>query len=175
MKKIAMIILSLVLMLSLTSCLTISDRTSSNNSVSSEESSESSSPVGKADLPYTVEGERLKITLESVTESNGSDFMTPDKGNIFVLCKIEIENISDQEETIDPVLCFDAYADDYSISRSISAEVASDEKTLDGTIAPGKKLSGVLGYEVDKDWNTLEIRFTANPFLAKETVFVYAK
>ncbi|RXS75221.1 DUF4352 domain-containing protein [Blautia faecicola] len=30
---------------------------------------------------------------------------------------------------------------------------------LDGTISPGKKMDGMVGFEVPKDWKTMEIHF----------------
>ena len=31
-----------------------------------------------------------------------------------------------------------------------------DKNQLDGTVAPGKKMNGVIGYEVPADWKELE-------------------
>ena len=36
----------------------------------------------------------------------------------------------------------------------------ADATQLDGTIAPGKKMNGYIGYEVPADWTAMEIHFT---------------
>jgi hypothetical protein len=55
--------------------------------------------------------------------------------------------------------------DDTSINQSLSAQIAKEgTSTVDGTIAAGKKLKGVLGYEVPKDWNQIEVHFEPDMF-----------
>lgn len=140
---------------------------SSNSTIASE--------TGPA--PFTV-GDRVElndiaVTLVSVTESTGSQFLTPSDGKIFVICEFEIENNSDSDIAVSSLLSFEAYFDDYSTSLSISAMTSSETPQLDGTIAAGKKMRGVIGYEVDLGWNTLDIRFTPNFWAGKDIIFVY--
>ena len=52
--------------------------------------------------------------------------------------------------------------------------MSSDEPQLDGTIAAGKKMKGVVGYEAPQDWSELEIRFSPS-FWGSEIVFEYKK
>ena len=71
------------------------------------------------------------------------------------------------------MLSFDAYCDDFACSYSLSALLEKGNKAqLDGTIAPGKKLNGIVGYEVPKDWKELEIHFTPDVLAGKDMVFV---
>ena len=35
-----------------------------------------------------------------------------------------------------------------------------DKNQLDGSVAAGKKMNGIIGYEVPADFNTLEVTFT---------------
>ena len=110
-------------------------------------------------LGETVETSKVKATITEMTKSEGSEFNTPEEGNEFVLLKMTIENISDNQElTISSILSFNAYVDDEALDESFSAILEGD-KTMDGTIAPGKKLSGTLAYEVPKDWKEIEIHF----------------
>lgn len=110
-------------------------------------------------LGETVETSKVKATITEMTKSEGSEFNTPEEGNEFVLLKMTIENISeDQELTISSILSFNAYVDDEALDESFSAILEGD-KTMDGTIAPGKKLSGTLAYEVPKGWEEIEIHF----------------
>ena len=105
----------------------------------------------------------VQVTLKDYEESNGTEFLTPDDGNVFVIVTFEIANNSDSEISVSSIASFEAYVDDYSVSTSISAESVKDGVgILDGTVAAGKKMSGIIGYEVPKDWKNMEISFTDN-------------
>lgn len=134
-------------------------------------------PSAKQDV-FTV-GEKVElnnvaVTLLSVTESYGSNYISPDSGNVFVICEFEIENNSSNDIAVSSVLSFSAYVDDYATQLSINAMVSSDIPQLDGTISAGKKMHGVVGYETSPDWSEIEIQFTPN-LLGREIVFQYKK
>lgn len=117
----------------------------------------------------------VKVSLVSVTKSMGSDFNTPTDGNVFVLCEFEIINDSEAEVSVSSMLSFDAYCDDYACSLSLSALLEKGNKNqLDGTVAPGKKINGVIGYEVPVDWENIEIHFTPNFWNGKDITFIAA-
>lgn len=115
------------------------------------------------------------VTLNNVTESNGSQFNKPSDGNVFILCEFTIENNSERDLGISSIMCFEAYVDDYSTSMSLSANIESDKSQLDGTVAAGKKMNGVIGYEIEADWSEIEIRFAPDFWSGKEITFVYSK
>lgn len=115
------------------------------------------------------------VTLVDVSESNGKDFSTPSDGNVFVVCEFTIENNSDDDIAVSSIMSFDAYVDDYSTSMSMSAMISSDKPQLDGTIAPGKKMNGIIGYEVGSEWKTIEVRFIADAWSGNEFIFTYSK
>ena len=105
----------------------------------------------------------VQVTLKDYEESKGTEILTPDDGNVFVIVTFEIANNSDSEISVSSIASFEAYVDDYSVSTSISAESVKDGVgILDGTVAAGKKMSGIIGYEVPKDWKNMEISFTDN-------------
>lgn len=87
-----------------------------------------------------------------------------------MLCHFEIVNNSEEELSVSSMMSFDAYVDDYSVSMSLSSLVSTDDPQLDGTVAPEKKVAGVIGYEVPSDWKDLEVSFEpdvwdSNPFV----------
>lgn len=91
---------------------------------------------------------------------------------VFVLVEFEIANNSDSELSVSSMLSFDAYADDYALNYSLSATMESESGSqLDGTIAPGKKMRGEIGYEVTADWSNIEIHFTDNVWSSSDFVF----
>lgn len=114
----------------------------------------------------------VKVALLGVTESAGSQFNTPGEGKVFVLCEFEITNDSQAEVAISSMLSFEGYCDDYTCEYSLGALLEKGDKNqLDGTVAPGKKMKGVIGYEVSADWKELEIQFTPDFWSGKEIVF----
>lgn len=115
------------------------------------------------------------VTLRAVKENNGTSFNTPSEGNVFIVCEFEIENNSNSELGISSLLSFEAYVDGYSTGVSLSALLTSDVPQLDGAIAPGKKMRGVVGYEAPADWKAIEIRFKSNVWASKEYIFEYTK
>lgn len=132
------------------------------------------------DITFTV-GETaqlndINVTFVSVNKSKGSDYNKPSDGKIFVLAEFEIENNSDKEISISSMMSFEAYSDSYSTSLSLSALIEKGDKNqLDGTIAAGKKMNGVIGYELPTDWSELEIHFTPDFWSNKKIVFIATK
>ena len=51
----------------------------------------------------------------------------------------------------------------------------NDANQLDGTIAAGKKMNGVIGYEVPADWKTIEIHFKDNVWSSNKFKFEIIK
>lgn len=106
-----------------------------------------------------AETDKVKATITEITKPKGGEFNKPAEGKEFVLVNITIENISeDKELNISSILGFNAYVDDVSINENLSAQIEADN-TMDGTIVPGKKLTGTLGYEVPEDWKEIEVYF----------------
>lgn len=115
------------------------------------------------------------VTLNNVNESNGAQYMGPSDGKIFVLCEFEIENNSDKDIAVSSLMSFEAYVDGYSTGMNLTATVSSDKQQLDGSVAAGKKMNGVIGYEINASWKELEIRFTPDFWSGKDITFVYSK
>ena len=108
----------------------------------------------------TAELNDVQVTLLSYKESKGSEYNKPSDGNVFLVAEFEIVNNSDSEMNVSSVMSFEAYADDYSLNYSFGALMDNEDRQMDGTIAAGKKMKGYIGYEVPKDWSTVEIHFT---------------
>lgn len=124
----------------------------------------------------TAEMKKIKVSMVSVTESVGSEYNKPAEGNVFVLCEFEIANDSDSEITVSSMLSFTAYCDDYTCTYSLAALMEKGSSNqLDGTVAAGKKLKGVIGYEVPADWEKMEIHFTPDVWSNDAIVFAATK
>lgn len=126
-------------------------------------------------LNETAVFKNLKITATELKESDGESFFKPESGNVFVGVKFTIENISDEEQTVSSLLLFDAYADDVSYSYSITGTTAFGNETVDGTIAPGKKIVGWYGVEIPANWEELEINVKNDLLSDNPATFVFGK
>ena len=122
-------------------------------------------PTPEPKTTYTVgetaEDHDIKVTLLSVEQSTGSQYLTPADGNVYVVLEFEIENNSNTDISVSSIASFEAYCDDYSVNMNLTANLLYDNKNqLDGSVAAGKKMNGVIGYEVPTDFKTLEVKFS---------------
>lgn len=133
----------------------------SSTSQAASQSSEAQPEQTVFTVGDTVELNGVKTTLLSAEEYPGKQYMMPTDGNVFLVCQFEIENDSSEEINVSSMVSFNAYCDDYSVSLSITGEMLEDSwKSLDGTVAPGKKINGVIAYEIPQDWQKMEISYT---------------
>ncbi len=172
-------ILIIIIALALIGAITSGDeeqpeKVASNNSESSISSSvqETEEPLGVGD---TAEYKGVKVTLDSITESKGSEYNKPTDGNVFLLATFTIENNTKSDLNVSSMMSFDAYQDGYTTNLSISALIEKDGQQLDGTIAPGKKMQGSIGFEVPADYSEFEINYQADVWDSNKFNFVYKK
>lgn len=119
----------------------------------------------------------IETTLVNVTEYNSTDneFVKPEDGKIFVLCEFEIANNSKDDINVSSAMSFEAYCDGYSINQSITGLMADKSKSqLDGVVAAGKKMNGVIAYEIPVEYKEVEIKFQPS-FWGKKITFKYTK
>ncbi len=126
-------------------------------------------------LNETAVFKNLKFTATELKESNGDEFFKPENGKVFVGIKFTIENISEAEESLSSLLLFEGYVDDVKCDYSFSASVAFDEGTLDGSLAPGKKLVGWYPLEVPQNWQSIELEVKADWLSNSSAKFVFNK
>ncbi len=88
--------------------------------------------------------------------------------------ELEIENKRDESIAISSLISFEGYFDDYAANFSLEGQIESDKNQLDGEIAAGKKMKGVICFEAPKDWKTAEIHYCPD-MIGTDFVFVYSK
>lgn len=144
-----------------------SSASSTTAAASSETTSqtETAAPTPEPKTTFTVgetaEDRDIKVTLVSVEQSTGNQYLQPADGKVFEILEFEIENNSSSDITVSSLVSFEAYCDDYSVNMDLTANVLyKDKNQLDGSVAAGKKMNGIIGYEVPADFNTLEVTFT---------------
>lgn len=122
-----------------------------------------------------VELNNIQVTLNSVKESTGGQFFFPDAGNVFLICEFNIENNSSSDVAVSSLMCFETYIDDYAVNMDISATTSSNKNQLDGMVAAGKKMNGVIGYQAPSNWSEIEIRFTPDFWANQDIIFTYSR
>ncbi len=175
MKKITSLIMACLLLFVLCACSSSEPSlvgTASTDNTSSAETT--TAPEDKTfKLGDAVELNNIVVSFVDVIESTGSEFNKPAEGNVYVLCEFEISNNSDEDLAVSSMLSFEAYCDDYACEYSLGALMDKDNKDqLDGTVAAGKKMKGVVGYEVPTEWQELEIHYTLDLLHSDKIVFV---
>lgn len=152
---------------------------SSGNESSQHQSDGANISDGAEELIFTVgetaELKNVQVTMTNVTESYGGAYNKPSDGNVFVLVEFEIANNSEKELAISSFMSFDAYQDGYSTNLSLSALIEKTGEQLDGSIAPGKKMKGSVGYEIPDNYKELEINFQLDAWSSQKIVFRYEK
>ena len=162
--------------IALTGCLIIDDDTQpSKVGGSNPTESQTQSDGDDKDIPAefgvgdTVEYKGVKYTLDGIRQHMGGGYTEPDEGKIFVACDFTVVNNSDKDVVVSGWLESNSYVDGYAVNNNYSA--IEDDNELDGTVAPGKKLKGSMGYELDNDWEELEIHFDLEFWQDKKMVF----
>ena len=125
-----------------------------------------------------AETEGITVTLTNVMESKGGSEYKPEEGNVFVICEFKIENNSNEDLMISSMMCFSASFDDKTYPESIEAlgvAMFSGKYQLDTLVEVGKKVNGVVGYEVPEAWEEMQIRFTPEAYTGDRLVFVANK
>lgn len=178
MKRIIATIIVLVLCFAMAGCPAIEDGPikeayTGNNSSSDNVNTESQKTT--FGLLETAAFSNLKFTALEIKESQGNTYLKPDDGKVYVGVKFEVENISNEEQSISSLLLFEAYVDDVKASQSISGATALAESTLDGTIAAGKKIIGWYVIEVAENWSEIEINAKAELLSSSSATFVFSK
>ena len=181
MKRFLAVFLMLVMTLSFASCVVEDEPVVSGDEQKTEaveekqEENQEKKQEEKLGLNSSAEFKTLKFTATEIEESTGNDFFSPADGKIFVGIKFTIENISDEEQCLSSLLMFGSYVDDVKCDFSVNAACVFEEGTLDGVVAPGKKLVGWYSLEVPEDWSTIEVSVKADWLSSKSETFVFNK
>ena len=169
MKKIICCVLMLVMLVSMSAC-------DLGDTVGKETGAGQGGPTVKNEtfhLNETAVFKALKFTATEIKESQGSTYLQPADGKVFVGVKFTIENVSDEDQVISSLLLFEAYVDDVKCSQSFTGATAFDSEMLDGTVAPGKKLIGWYVMEVPENWSSIELNVQSGVISGSSAKFVF--
>lgn len=140
------------------------------DSQKSEESNKTEFTVGD-----TADFDGIQVKLSSVIMSKGDgQFVTPDDGKKFLCFLLDINNGSSNDIAVSSLVSFEAYCDDYSVSLDLMGYQAPEVDglgQLDGNVAAGKRMSGVICYQVPDDFQTFELNYSPSFWNNKKVTF----
>ena len=120
----------------------------------------------------------VQITLTSVKESAGDEYAQPDSGNVFLLLEFDIANNSSDDITISSMANFEAYCDDLALNQDLMGLLAPEvdgKNQLDGSVAAGKKMNGIIAYQVPADYKSFEINVAPDFWSSQDVKFIINK
>ncbi|MCQ2519823.1 MAG: DUF4352 domain-containing protein [Lachnospiraceae bacterium] len=115
-----------------------------------------------------IETKKLRITYNKAAEYVSDNmFLVPNEGNKYIYIELEVENLSDSDQTIS-YFSFECYADGVACDGFYGLD---DE--LSATLSAGRKAKGSIGFEVPKDAEVIEIEFEDNIWTDNKIIFLY--
>lgn len=128
----------------------------------------------------TAEQKDIQIQLVNATESDGNAeaYVTPEDGKKFLVLEFEITNNSSNSIDMSSMVSFEAYCDDYSLTEDYMASQLPEfegKNQLDGTISAGKKMNGIIAYQVPTEFKNFEVSVTPDFWSNKNIKFVINK
>jgi len=121
-------------------------------------------------LNELVEIGDLIISLNSVEKSMGVEYFEPEEGNKYVILDLTFHNVGEETYTLSSMLGFELVDNDqYTYDTSWSAPTKG---SLDGTILPGQKLRGQVGFEIPENSIATELLFDYDFFTSGQVVFL---
>lgn len=114
-------------------------------------------PIGEpAAVGDTVDYHGTVITLNSVRESEGDEYLKPQQDHIFKVVEITVKNNGQEPVVISSALSF-SMTDSSNLNYTVP--ITDDVNMLDGTIEPGGELTGEIPYEVKQDVQGLQLSY----------------
>ena len=127
----------------------------------------------------TADFDGVQVKLSSAILSNGDgQFMKPDDGKYFLGLIFDIDNQSSDDIAVSSMISFEAYCDDYSLTQDLVGYQVPEWdgiSQLDGDVAAGKKMNGVICFQVPKDFKTFEISYAPSFWNNKKVTFTMTK
>lgn len=113
--------------------------------------------------------EKITVTEINTDFKDYNEFFEPDAGNKVVMVKLEIENVStENDELYVSSMEFNAYADSVAAESFYGAN--GSYNSITATVGKGKKAIGYLFYEVPANAQKITVEYNANFWVEGNTV-----
>ena len=124
----------------------------------------------------TADFDGVQIQVQNAILSDGQDFVTPDEGKKFLGVIISVVNNSDKDINISSIANFEAYCDDYALQQDLlgyQCEEWDGYSQVDNKVAAGKRLGGVICYQVPADFGKFDISISPDFWSNKKVDFTF--
>lgn len=155
-------------------------KANSSNDSSADSSQTADTSIGNTSTSVLQEEtyNNIQISLINTSESKGGDLASPSDGNIFYICEFQITNNSEDNITINSLSDIEAFCGDYSVSEDIAGLLLPEtegKSSLDGTIAMGQTFTGVVTYQIPKDYDQMQFRLSPEFWNGDTATFTVSK
>lgn len=143
MKKIIIIVLTLALLISLTSC-------KSETSTVVDQVKDSEVDLSQIfNIGDTVKVGDLEVTLNSIQETNGDEFAKPDEGNIYYSIDLTLNNVGSKLYESNTIMQMSLIDNQGNSQEQVL--LTGPKGSLNEKIEPGKKINGEIVFEISKN------------------------
>ena len=146
--------------------------TTASSVVASSKTEETSFTIGDM-----ADFDGIKVKLSSAILSNGDgNYIKPDSGKKFLCLIFDMTNDSKTDINVSSLASFEAYCDDYSLNIDIMGQQSKEVDgldSLDGTVAAGKRMNGVICYQVPEGFKKFDITFKPSFWGDKKVTFTF--
>lgn len=111
----------------------------------------------------TIKMGDLQYTVHGIREVKGNDIFKPDEGKKWVAVEVTIENKGSEPQLVSSLLGF-TLQDSEGYTYNIMPVPVDLKGSLDGELAPGRKMRGEVSFEIPKDAKGLELIIDADVF-----------
>lgn len=133
------------------------------NSANGEETSvvELDAALPRHSLGQTALLQGMDVTLLSAEEVVGERYWAAEEGYTYLVCEFELQNNSQSDIHVSSSHFFLVLnGREYAYSYDAMSAEGKKKARLEGTIAPGKKMKGYVGFELPEDWQSGELKIT---------------
>ncbi len=126
----------------------------------------------KYNFSGNVDADGVLTSWTSMEVTRNYNNHIPKDGNVFVLCEVEIENNSSNYISFSNSSCVTAFFDNY-LTNQCSSQIIESTLSLPEqcSIPTGKKIKGYIAFEVQENWQKVELRITPNILGKRQAVF----
>lgn len=105
----------------------------------------------------------FQYTVHGIRELKGNEFLKPDAGKKWIAVEVTVENKGSEPQVVSSLLGF-TLQDSEGYNYNITPVPVDLKGSLDGELAPGRKMRGEVSFEIPKDAKGLQLVIDANVF-----------
>ena len=129
--------------------------------------------TSKGTIGDTLSSDGISITLTDALifdKIEGEDVSdVPSEGKEYLVFFFNIMNNSSEDKYVS-VHNFTGYVDDVFVSDVVLVNDVQGSSSLGADLAPGKKTTGYVAFEISTSWEDFEIRYKSNSFDLKDSI-----